>query len=141
MAQEISAEKFKEELTLNLIDNLAFSVKQVAGKAQWNILTDNPADDYSADKAGNLAMYEVRKQLRGDTANLPDWFLSCVEAVKTIIANDEMQGMECVAALLMATDRATAEQRVTAGRQLVGVLNPKQTGISALGMFGGFNAT
>lgn len=133
----INAETYRGDIKKKLIGALASAVKQTAEIGEWCLPVDGLTQENASENITQIALQMAMKQLRGEAVNIPSWFSSCICAAKTIIAEDEMQGMECVAALYVSTDKALAEQRLEAVQQLLHVIAPATTGgAPALGMLG-----
>lgn len=133
-----SAETARKGMKKKFVDDLAKTVVETAKTGKWNITVAELSEDSSADEIAKMALDAAFKQFGGRRDNVPEWFDFCVIATKTVMAEDEMQGLECVAALYAATDTATPEQKMTAIGKLLGVLDPAEVPL-APGMFGGGN--
>lgn len=97
---------------------------------EFNTLTK----ENSVDDVAKMALQTAMRQFGGDAGNIPVWFPSCVNAVRMIMAEDEMQGMECAAALYMSVqNKATPEQTVTAIQKLLMVIAQETNSFSGLG--------
>lgn len=57
------------------------------------------------------------------SGGLPVWFTQALAATKTIMQLDEMQGLECLAALHFSTRRASEEQKLSAVSQIVQLIS------------------
>lgn len=133
-----NAETARNGMKTKFVGELAKTVIETAKSGKWSITVAELSEDSSADDIAKMALNAAFKQFGVGRDNVPEWFNFCVIATKTVIAEDEMQGLECVAALYMATENATPEQKMTAIGKLLDVLNPPAVA-PALGVFGGFN--
>lgn len=132
---EHNAETARNGMKKKFVDELAKTVIETAKAGKWSITVTELSEDSSADDIAKMALDAAFKQFGGWRDNVPEWFSRCVIATKTVIAEDEMQGLECMAALYMATNNATPEQKMTAIGKLLEALDPPAP--PPLGVFGG----
>lgn len=132
---EFNMEKVKNDMKNKLIDTLANSVKLTAKQGEWGLPTiGDLTKESTVDDVAKMTMQTAMRQISGDMGNVPTWFLTCVNATKTIMMEDEMQGMDCAAALYMsAKNKAAPEQMVTAMQRLLLVIAPETNSFSGIG--------
>lgn len=133
---EFDSEKMRKGLKDSFVNALAKAVKETAQDGQWSASVRELSEESSVDDVAKAALESAMAQFRGASTGVPQWFSGCVSAVRSILAVDEIEGLECAAALYMATDRASAVQRMAALQQLLQVLDPDGVPSMGFGLFG-----
>lgn len=118
----MTTEEAKSTLKDILLSDLVSAVKQAAN-GTWSL---DESEESSCQSALMFAM----------SGGLPIWFTQALEATKTIMQLNEMQGLECLAALHFSTRRASEEQKLSAIRQIIQAISsvsPNGLGILPFG--------
>lgn len=98
-----------------------------AEKGLWR----EPTVGMDSSDAGQIAKSAVESAWQSMMGpGVPMWFSRAADAAKRVLQADEMLGLECVAALMAAVDRAEPEHRPAALELLLGVLEPPSGGMS-----------
>lgn len=104
-------EDIRSGMKRKVAERMAEAVKVAAAKGLWR---EPPVDAESAD-AGKIAKSAVEAAygaLMGP--GVPAWFARAVDAAGQVASEDELLGLDCVAALLASTERAASDQRPAA---------------------------
>lgn len=131
-----NAETARKGMKKKFVDELAKTVIETAKVGKWDMTVVELSEESSVDDIAKMALDAARRQLSGSCDNVPEWFNYCLTATRIVTGEDEMQGLECMAALYMATDKATSEQKLTAIGKLLELLEPPVI-VPTLGMFWG----
>lgn len=118
----MTTEEAKSTFKDTLLSDLVSAVKQAANSS-WSL---DESEEPSYRDALTFAV----------SGGLPMWFTQALEATKTIMQLDEMQGLECLAALHFSTHRASEEQKLSAIRQIMQAISsasPNGLGVLSLG--------
>lgn len=119
-------------------DELARTIKSVAETGNWDgnkVELDAPDDDDTV--AVIRAAMDAAMTAMKNERTLPEWFMAALSATKTLMMADEMQGIECVAALYQATERTEGMTRMMALEQIASALSPVRAfGLGGLGSLG-----
>lgn len=122
--------QFDEDLLMKttrakLAEDLTKTVKEVAKSGKWEITAETEESEPEKIVRRVFANYA--------NGNVPEWFASAVSAVSYVLSVDKSKGIECVAALHEAAERAPAEMRMTAQTKLLMIC--RETGM--IGGIGG----
>lgn len=104
-------EDIRNGVKRKVVEQMAEAVKEAAAKSLWR---EPPVDAESAD-AGQIAKSAAEAAygaLMGP--GVPAWFARAVDATGQVISEDELLGLDCVAALLGSTERAESDQKPAA---------------------------
>lgn len=104
-------DEIRDGVKRKIVEEMAEAVKTAAKSGAWK----EQAVSVDSDDAGQIARSAVEAAWQGMMgAGVPEWFSRAVSAAQIVLAQDELLGLDCVAALLDATKRADADRRPAA---------------------------
>lgn len=103
--------------------DLAAAIKKVAKDGAWE---ESKEEENEIDPE-KIIRRTMASYMGG---SVPGWFLDAVQATSYVLSVDKSKGIECVAALHEAAERAPAELRMAAQTKLLAVCQ-------GIGLFGG----
>lgn len=104
-------ENIRDGVRRKMVEQMAAAVKDAAAKCLWQ----EPPVSMDSDDAGRLAKSAVESAYATMLGpGVPMWFSRAVNAAKRVLLEDELLGLDCVAALLASAERANADQRPAA---------------------------
>lgn len=133
---ELNGEAMRRGMKDSFVAALAKTVKDAAKDGRWDASVGKLGAESSVDDVAKATLESAMAQFRGASASVPQWFSGCVGAVRSVMAADEIEGLECVAALFLSTERADPVQRMAAIQQLLQVLDPDGSPSMGLGLCG-----
>lgn len=111
----------RETMRKRLSEELSDAVKTAAKTGKWEIPTPQVSDDCTAEDLTQLAFSLAERTLSETQDGVPSWFTRSISATRAVMAEDELQGLECIAALYASTTNASDAQRMAALERLLSV--------------------
>lgn len=112
--------QIKETMRKKLASELSSAVKAAAKTGRWETPAPQVDEDCSPEDVAQMALGIAERALSEVQNGVPSWFTRSVSVTRTVMAEDELQGLECIAALYASTINAGEMQRMAALELLLG---------------------
>lgn len=127
-------ENIRETMRKRLSEELSDAVKTAAKTGRWEIPAPQVGDDCTPEDVTQLAFGLAERTLSEMQDGVPSWFTRSISATRAVMVEDELQGLECVAALYASTANASEAQRMAALERLLSVCKGTTFSATALGI-------